>query len=100
MSDSKETQTPTERLARILLTPKNAQEMEAFLEDFLSPAELETLQERWALVDLLLQGFSQRQVRDRLGISISKVSRGATILKYGRGGFKKIWSRIPQKTKN
>ena len=62
-------------------------EVELFLRDLLTPHERESISERWAIVKALNAGETQRQVRDRLGCSITTVSRGAKQLKYGDGGF-------------
>ena len=68
-----------------LKTPK---QIEKFLLDICTPQELDQLVERLQIVTLLNQGLTQRQVRDKLGVSISTVTRGARQLKYGHGGFK------------
>ena len=60
---------------------------ERLLDDLLTPAEVEALGERWAIVKLLSAGHSQRKVRDEVGVSITTVSRGSRQLKYGTGGF-------------
>lgn len=57
------------------------------LEDILTPGELESLAERWQEIQLLAAGKTQRAVAAKLGISISKVTRGSRMLQYGTGGF-------------
>lgn len=64
------------------------------LEELLSPHELDTLAERWQIVQLLLQGHSQREVRDLLHVAIATVSRGARVVKYGSGMLKKYYQRL------
>jgi len=64
--------------------------MGAFLRDILTPQELEEIASRWQLVRLLNQGFSQREIAKRLGISIATVTRGSRQLKYGHDGFKAV----------
>lgn len=59
------------------------------LEDLLTPAETEAVDERWSIVKLLDEGHSQRAVRDALGCSVTTVSRGARALRYGSGGFRR-----------
>lgn len=62
----------------------------AFLRNILTPAELEEIATRLQIVKLLKKGVSQREVAEKLGVSIVTVSRGARELKYGESGFKKV----------
>jgi TrpR family trp operon transcriptional repressor len=65
-------------------TPKEAK---MFLGDILTQHELEQVAERWQLVKRLSKGMPQRKVKDELGISIEKVTRGSKQLQHGTGGF-------------
>ena len=62
-------------------------EAELLLEDILTPQELESLTERWQLVQELYRGTPQREIADKLTISISKITRGSRMLQFGEGGF-------------
>ncbi len=55
--------------------------------DLLTPAEVEAVSERWAIVKALAEGHTQRAVRDAVGCSVTTVTRGARQLRYGTGGF-------------
>ena len=57
------------------------QELEVFLSELLTPAELHDLVLRWELLELLAGGASQRKVAAALGVSLCKITRGAKILK-------------------
>ena len=72
-------------------TPTEAQKL---LEDILTPHELESLTERWQEIKLLARGMTQRDIAKKLGISISKVSRGSNALKYGTGGFARMLQKL------
>jgi Trp operon repressor len=61
------------------------------LVDLLTPAELEAVAERWAIVKLLANGQSQRAVRDALRVSVTTVGRGSRQLRYGTGGFEQAF---------
>lgn len=76
------------------LTLKTTQEIQKFLEDLLSPHELSELHDRWEIVKALLEGKTQRKIRDELGVSISKITRGSTTIKYGKGAFKTAFNRL------
>jgi len=66
---------------------RTEKEAEILLKDILTPQELDSIAERWELIQMLAEGVSQREVADKLGISISKITRGSRMLQYGSGGF-------------
>jgi TrpR family trp operon transcriptional repressor len=49
-----------------------------------TPAEIVEIGERIALLKQLKQGKTQRDIAADLGISVTTVSRGSRVLKYGR----------------
>ncbi len=69
------------RFAEAATCVTDPQELEKFLSELLTPAELHDLVLRWELLELLEQGVSQRKVAEALGISLCKITRGAKILK-------------------
>lgn len=62
----------------------------AFLRNILTSAELDEIATRLQIVKLLKKGVPQREVAEKLGVSIGTVSRGARELKYGEPGFKQV----------
>jgi Trp operon repressor len=74
-------------LYQLLAAPKSPEEAELLLKDLATPQELEAFAERWQLVQMLAKGTTQREVARKLGVSISKVTRGSKWLQYGNGGF-------------
>ncbi|MEK7591036.1 MAG: Trp family transcriptional regulator [Patescibacteria group bacterium] len=76
-------------LLRVLEQPRNTVEWDALLQDLLTPNERESLTERWQIVQLLANGMPQRDIADKLGVSISKITRGSRVLQEGKGGFLK-----------
>lgn len=66
---------------------KTSGEAESFLRDLLTPSELNQVAERWQIVKRLVNGVPQRKVKDELGVSIEKVTRGARAVKDSKGGF-------------
>ena len=66
---------------------KTEGEAESFLRDILTTYELEQVAERWQIVKRLSEGKSQRRVKEELGVSIDKVTRGAKAIKDSKGGF-------------
>jgi len=72
-------------------TPKEA---EMLLSDILTPQELESVAERWQLIQALAAGKPQREIAHELKLSISKITRGSRMLKYGSGGFKHFLAKL------
>jgi TrpR family trp operon transcriptional repressor len=68
-------------IIEVLCQLKDRADMERFLGEVLTPAELRDLSLRWELMRKLSQGISQRQIAAELGISLCKITRGAKILK-------------------
>ena len=58
--------------------------LDGFLEDMLSPQEIETIDERIKIMHALVAGKTQREIAEELELSITTVSRGSRILQYGR----------------
>lgn len=65
------------------------EDMEWVVEDLFTPNEIIGLAERIVLLKSLKEGKTQREVATELGISVTTVSRGARVLKYGRGKVEK-----------
>jgi TrpR-related protein YerC/YecD len=76
-----------QRLAEALLTLRTAGECRAFLRDLCSPAELQAMADRWAVVRDLGRGLPYRQIHDRTGVSVTTIGRVARYLAQGNGGY-------------
>lgn len=63
---------------------KHKDDLDGFLEDILSPQEIETIDERIKVMHALVAGKTQREIAEELELSITTVSRGSRILQYGR----------------
>ncbi len=80
----------TEILAETFLKIKDFALMRDFLQDVLTPAEINSLVERLQVLKLLLEGKSQRMVAKNLQCSISTVTRGSRIIQFGKQSIKKV----------
>lgn len=80
---SNDTQIETRRaLARALTSVKSDEEMERFLIDLCTPAELRALAERWHVAQLLDAGEqSYREINALTGVSTTTIGRVARFLK-------------------
>lgn len=70
-------------LFEALLLLKTSEECESFLKDLCTPAELEALQERWLVAQLLAhEELSYRDVQEVTGTSLMTITRVARFLKH------------------
>ncbi|HAK45909.1 MAG TPA: transcriptional regulator [Spirochaeta sp.] len=61
-----------------------------FLECLLTRNEMSEVASRWALVKMLDQGTSQRNIASQLGLSLCKITRGSKELQKTESAFKKM----------
>lgn len=76
------------RLCDVLARLDDPLEVQHFLEDLCTPAELEALSDRWCVVPLLAAGVSYRQIHERTGVSVTTIGRVARHLEGGAGGYR------------
>lgn len=75
-------------LYKLFASVENEREAEKLLRDILTPQELASVAERWQLIQKLAADEPQRKIAQELNVSISKITRGSRMLKFGGGGFK------------
>lgn len=80
-------------LAQVLALIDDPDDVQDFLVDLCTPAELEALADRWSVVPLLDQGLSYRSIHDRTGVSVTTVGRVARCLDHGTGGYRAALER-------
>jgi len=68
------------------------EEMKSFIEEILTPKEIQDLALRWKLLQELGKGKTQRSIASQYGISLCKITRGSKILKKENSVTKK-WLR-------
>ncbi|MFO7729495.1 MAG: Trp family transcriptional regulator [Spirochaetia bacterium] len=61
-----------------------------FLAALFTDAEVREMGKRWALVRLLEDGMSQRQIAKNLSLSLCKITRGSKELKKRDSAFRKM----------
>ena len=83
-------------LNEALLMLKNKNEVNDFLKDLCTPAELKALEERWSVAQLLYEDtLSYRDIATKLETSTTTVTRVARFLSNEPyQGYKKILNRI------
>ena len=79
-----------------LRTPK---EVQAFLRDLCTRAELDAMAHRWQVAQLLEEGLPYLEVAQRAHASTTTVTRVAQWLRNGEGGYRLALSRRTTKRK-
>ena len=74
-------------LARALASLTRPEDVRAFLLDLCTPAELESMADRWKVVPLLVEGVPYREIHERTRVSVTTVGRVARTLEHGAGGY-------------
>ncbi|KTD59904.1 YerC/YecD family TrpR-related protein [Legionella shakespearei] len=72
----------------------NGNEAMQFFTDLCTPAELESMADRWQVVPLLRQGIPYRTIHEQTGVSVTTITRVARCLSFGTGGYKLIADRL------
>ena len=75
-------------LIETMASIKSSQELSDFLEDLCTPAELESLSDRWEVAKRIQAGENYRDIAEKTGISTTTITRVGRSLKYGTGGYR------------
>lgn len=81
-------------LMRAISLLHDKEEAELFFTDLCTPAELESIADRWQVIPLLRQGIPYRTIHDQTGVSVTTVTRVARCLSFGTGGYNLIAIRM------
>jgi TrpR-related protein YerC/YecD len=77
-----------------LATLKTADEVRAFLRDLCTPAEIQAMADRWAVVDPLKRSVPYREIHRLTGVSVTTIGRVARFLAHGNGGYDTAAERL------
>ena len=83
-------------LFNAILTLRSVEECRAFFRDLCTPAELQALADRRAVVALLQQGVPYREIYKQTGVSVTTVGRVARYLTSGNGGYTLAATRLKE----
>lgn len=75
-------------------TLRTVDELRAFFRDLCTPAEIEAMADRWAVVESLARGLPYREIHRVTGVSITTIGRVARYLSEGNGGYTTAAQRI------
>jgi TrpR-related protein YerC/YecD len=85
-------------LSEAFLALQTPQEVERFLRDLCTIAELEAMGHRWAVARLVDRGLPYLEVSQRTGASTTTVTRVAHWLRHGEGGYRLALERTRSST--
>ncbi|MFQ5634404.1 MAG: YerC/YecD family TrpR-related protein [Gammaproteobacteria bacterium] len=85
-----------EELYSALLGLRTVSEYRAFFQDLCTPAELQAMKDRWAVVELLAAGLTYRAIHDRTGVSVTTIGRVARCLAGETGGYRAALERLQE----
>jgi TrpR-related protein YerC/YecD len=91
--DPREELAAEDELFSAILKLKDVDESRAFFQDLCTPAELQAIKDRWAVAELLTDGFTYRQIRDKTGVSVTTVGRVARCLAEKPAGYSAVLKR-------
>lgn len=92
--DEKAADAALRALARAFAAMERPQDVQAFLRDLCTPAELEAMADRWRVVPLLRKGVPYREIYDLTGVSVTTIGRVARSLEHGAGGYTAAIERL------
>ena len=78
---------------------QSVDECRAFFRDLCTPAELQALTDRWAVVGLLKSGLPYREIHKLTGVSVTTIGRVARFVAAGNGGYALVADRIDATTR-
>jgi TrpR-related protein YerC/YecD len=81
-------------LAAAILTLRSVEECRDFFRDLCTPAELQAMADRWAVVESLQRGLPYREVQRTTGVSLTTIGRVARYLAQGAGGYQLALGRL------
>jgi TrpR-related protein YerC/YecD len=77
-----------------VLTLRTVEECRDFFRDLCTPAELQAMADRWAVVESLQRGLPYREIHRLTGVSVTTIGRVARYLGTGNGGYSLAAQRL------
>jgi TrpR-related protein YerC/YecD len=90
-------QTALHQLMQAISLLEDEEEALAFFSDLCTPAELESMADRWQIVPLLQEGMPYRKIHEQTEVSVTTITRVARFLSIGSGGYSLIADRLKEK---
>jgi len=84
----------TDSLFEAMLCLDGVKEAEKFFRDLCTIDEIRAMSERWRIVKLLDRDIPYRKISETIGASTTTVSRVASWLNDGKGGYRLVLDKI------
>jgi TrpR-related protein YerC/YecD len=81
-------------LCAAIVALQSVEECRSFFRDLCTPAELQAMADRWAVVELLQRELPYREIHRQTGVSLTTIGRVARFLLTGNGGYRVITERL------
>ena len=85
-----------DRLYSALLGLNEISDLRNFFHDLCTPAELQAMKDRWAVVLLLEAGMTYRQINAETGVSVTTIGRVARCLNGPDGGYRAALEQLEE----
>jgi TrpR-related protein YerC/YecD len=72
------------------------EEVRAFFRDLCTPAEIQAMADRWAVVEPLKRGLPYREIHRLTAVSVTTIGRVARFLSRGNGGYATAGRRLEE----
>jgi len=90
---------PSGALCQAFARLRDAGEVQSFLTDLCTPAEIEAMADRWRVIPWLVRGVPYREIHDHTGVSVTTIGRVARCLEGGAGGYRLAMPGSPRAAK-
>jgi TrpR-related protein YerC/YecD len=87
------------RLFAAVAALRTPEECRAFFRDLCTPAELQAMADRWAVVEYVRRGVPYREIHKLTGVSVTTIGRVARFVATGNGGYALAADRIEATTR-
>jgi TrpR-related protein YerC/YecD len=81
-------------LYNAVLTLRTVEECREFFRDLCTPAEIQAMADRWAVVEMLERDLPYREIHQLTGVSVTTIGRVARYLSAGNGGYRLAAQRL------
>jgi TrpR-related protein YerC/YecD len=81
-------------LYQAILALRTSEECRGFFRDLCTPAEIQAMADRWAVVESLQRGLPYREINRITGVSVTTIGRVARYLTTGNGGYSLVAQRL------
>lgn len=77
-----------------ILKLENTDEVKRFFADLCTPQEIDKLQERWRVAQIVAKNISYREISEVTGASTTTITRVARALSHGNNGYKILIDKL------